>query len=67
MPDTTTKLTTELMDQIGAGVLNSSQQAAFNEMKNNRIIKEGDADDIVNGGVTTTRGGIRPHHTPLVP
>lgn len=67
MPDVTTKTTVELLDQIGSAPLNSTQQAAFNELKNSRVIKEGDDDDIVNGGVETTRGGIRPKHAPLVP
>lgn len=32
-----------------------------------RVIKNGDADDIISGGVQQTRGGIRPQHAPLIP
>jgi len=63
MPD---KTTIELLDDIEATPLTSEAVTALNDLKD-RIIKEGDADDIVQGGVETTRGGIRPKKQPLVP
>lgn len=32
-----------------------------------REIKSGDVDDLVQGGLAVTRGGIRPKHAPIVP
>ena len=67
MPDVATLDTTQLLAQIGSGILNGSQQAALNEMLNHRIIVKDDSDDFVQGGEQITRGGIRPHHAPIVP
>lgn len=70
MPQTDAqKDTTVLLDEIIAGVPGNltAVQAKLSELKDHRIIKEGDDDDIVNGGVNTTRGGIRPKHQPLIP
>jgi hypothetical protein len=66
MPNIADKTTQELLTQIGAAPLNASQQAALNEIVNNRIIKVGDSDDFVVGGVEATRGGVRPKHAPLI-
>ena len=67
MPDVTTLDTTQLLAQIGSGILNGNQQAALNEMLNHRIIVKDDPDDVQIGGENSTRGGVRPKHQPLVP
>lgn len=59
--ETTEQLLTDLGQYIGA-----MGQLIYSELQG-RIIKEGDADDIVESHVEVTRGGIRPHHQPLVP
>lgn len=64
MPNIQDKTTEELLAMIGAAPLNSNQQAALNEMLNHRVIQANDDDDIVQGGVELTRGGIRPEHAP---
>lgn len=67
MPNITDKTTEELLAMIGGAPLNGNQQAALNEILSHRIIKSGDADDLQVGGFDTTRGGVRPKTTPLVP
>lgn len=63
------KDTDVLIGEIKAGVPSNLTVVhhKLDELIDNRIIKENDDDDIVQGGVNTTRGGIRPKHQPLVP
>jgi len=66
MPDVSTLTTEQLLSQIGSGVLNSSQQAALDEINNNRIVIKNDSDDVVISGTEVNRGGVRPQHHPLI-
>lgn len=60
MPSVESQTTMQLIATIDSGVLSSPQQAAVTELIY-REIKENDADDQEN-----LRGGIRPHHAPIV-
>jgi hypothetical protein len=70
MPQTDAdKDTTVLLNEIIAGVPGNftAVQAKLSELKDNRIIKAGDPDELQVGGLDTTKGAIRPKHQPLVP
>lgn len=69
MPSDADKDTTVLLNEIIAGVPANltAVQAKLAELKNSRIIKTGDPDELQVGGFDTTKGGIRPKHAPLVP
>lgn len=55
------KTTQELLEVIQAGFLSQPQGEALAELLD-RVIEENDDDDSVQH-----RGGIRPHHAPIVP
>lgn len=57
--------TSELLDQISAGMLSQPQSEALTELYA-RVIKENDSDDHVVSSTPAWRGGIRPKHAPLV-
>lgn len=66
MPSIQDKTTKELLDIIQAGFLSQPQGEALTELYA-REVKQGDADDYVNGnGVAEFRGGTRPFHAPHV-
>jgi hypothetical protein len=66
MPSVENQTTKQLLQAIGAAPLNGTQQAALTELLF-REIKNGDPDELEVGGLETTKGGVRPHHAPLVP
>jgi len=60
------KLTAVLLGEIKAGVPSNltAVHAKLDELINFRIINDGDSDEIEQGGVELTKGGIRPEHAP---
>ena len=63
------KDTMVLIGEIKSGVPGNftAVHAKLDELINFREIKNGDADDVQIGGLNSTRGAVRPRHTPLVP
>lgn len=65
MPNLQQLTTAELLAEFQQYPLQQEVVDIISELSN-RVIKEGDDDDVIIGEIAVVRGGVRPYHAPKV-